>query len=45
MKFTVIIPESLQMSRLVMSVVNVAMGGGKGTGGGQSLVSYIFHLS
>ena len=27
MKFTVITPESLEMSRLIMSVVGVAMGG------------------
>lgn len=45
MKFTVITPESLEMSRLVMSVVNVAMGSEKGTGGSNSLVSNILHLS
>ena len=27
MKFTVITPESLDMSRMIMSVVSVAMGG------------------
>ena len=45
MKFAVIMPESLQMSRLVMSVVNAAMGGLKGTGESKSLVSNTLHLS
>ena len=45
MKFTVITPESLEMSRLVMSVVTLAMGGEKGTGGSNSLVSDILHLA
>ena len=42
LKFTVITPESLDMSRMIMSVVNVAMGGeqqGSGDGGSASLVS------
>ena len=39
MKFTVITPENLEMSRLVMSVVKEAIGGEKGTGGSISLVS------
>lgn len=43
LKFTVITPESLDMSRMIMSVVNVAMGGGQqgsGGGGSASLVSH-----
>jgi len=45
MKFTLITPENLEMSRLVMSVVNVAMGGENGMGGSNSLVSNLLHLS
>ena len=45
-KFTVITPESLDMSRMIMSVVSVAMGGEHGSSGGEgdgsaSLVSNI----
>ena len=45
-KFTVITPESLDMSRMIMSVVSVAMGGEQGSSGGDgdgstSLVSNI----
>lgn len=43
-KFTVIAPESLEMSRLVMSVVILAMGGEQGTRGSNSLVSNILYL-
>ena len=35
LKFTVITPESLDMSRMIMSVVNVAMGGEQGSSGGE----------
>ena len=45
MKFAVTKPESLQMSRLVMSVVNAAMGGLKGTGENKILVSNTLDLS
>ena len=48
MKFTVITPESLDMSRMIMSVVSVAMGGEQGSSGGEgggsaSLVSNTFY--
>ena len=45
MKFTVLTPESLEMSRLVMSVITAAMDSEKGTGGSNSLVSNILHLA
>ena len=41
MTFTTITPENLEMSRLVMSVVSAAMGGGQG-GGSNSLVRNIY---
>ena len=34
-KFTAITPESLDMSRMIMSVVSVAMGGEQGSSGGE----------
>ena len=48
LKFTVITPESLDMSRMIMSVVSVAMGGeqrssGGGGSGSASLVSNTFY--
>ena len=51
MKFTVITPESLEMSRLIMSVVSVAMGdeqqqasdSGSNSVSGNSIVSNSFY--
>ena len=49
LKFTVITPESLDMSRMIMSVVSEALGGdqqgngGSGGGGSASLVSNTFY--
>ena len=48
-KFTLITPQSLDMSRMIMSVVSVAMGGEQqgsidsGGGGSASLVSDAFY--
>ena len=50
LKFTAITPESLDMSRMIMSVVSAAIGGeqqgssGSGGGGSASLVSSSFSL-
>ena len=53
MKFTVITPESLEMSRLIMSVVGVAMGGeqqeagdsGSNSNGGIDVASIVSNIS